>query len=95
MRITKITEIIKDSLNDCIYEIGKNLYWDFIHRKFKHNMKKGTTTFKIKFKHKGYRDNEILIEHIAKNYGYEISDEFLTSTYSKYTFSKYNHQKET
>lgn len=59
-------------------------YWNRIERLFK---KQKCKTFTMGFKHPEY-DNELLIEAIAKKYGYEIIAEHLTREKSTYTFTK-------
>lgn len=63
----------------------KNLkYRNHIEKIFNKQKRK---TFTMSFKHPEY-DDELLIEAIAKKYGYEIINEHLTREKSVYTFTK-------
>lgn len=60
-------------------------YWDKIERRFS---RETLETFSLRFKHEAYMDNESKIECIAKLYGYEITEEKLTSKHSYYVFTR-------
>lgn len=87
--IKRLAKFRKGEAKKRVKRLRKNIkcikYWDKIERRFSRETRE---TFSMHFKHESYMDNENRIEYIAKLYGYEITEEKLTSKYSYYTFKK-------
>lgn len=72
-----------------------NRYWEKINKKmqrlyFWECVIKKKSTFEMVFEHKGFKDDEILIEFYANKNGLHIVDERLLRTKSIYSFGKAN-----
>lgn len=72
-------------------EMKQLKYWYGIEKKFEKKKKKKIDMFDMNFKHRinasFMQDDEMKIQSIAKEYGYEIIDENITTTNSRYTFA--------